>query len=327
MKAARVAVLACPDCGGALGPAASTGFLDCPSCGSPLAVRSPEAAARYAVAPRIGRDEALRIARGCWEKPPVLPSFLVGGRIEPPRLLYVSFYEVERTGTFESPGKHVVFETLDHVPATEIHGVEPALLDGVVFRDHQALRAFDPTELQREGLVFDPSRGVGEAAPHDPRMHVLEERIAIVYAPLWVLRCRHGRNLYEVSVDATTGSVLRGRAPAERTARLPQAIGALYALGLAIALVIAAGSDGLRLLLGMREAGLFVGFLLLAGLAGLAAWAWDRVRFRYEVVMQKDARRLAAINRPARTAPERVRDGLFAVALKMLEGRRGRWWR
>lgn len=324
MKAARLEVLACPSCGGAVPAAASCAFLPCPSCGSPLAVRAPDGVVRRAVLPALGEREALAAARRCWEGPMVPEGFSMRSLVEAPRLAFLAFYEVERTLEREGSARRVLLETLDRAPAVSLPGFRIEALDPHAIEGSIEPIPFDPAALQRRGLVFDPSRSVGEAVPVDPAVKLLEERVAVVYLPVWFVRCRYGRNLYEVAVDGATGAVLRARAPAVRDLRLPQAIAAVYLLAFASAFFFKAGLTTLLLLLKLREVGAIGGLFLLAGLAWLLAWAWDRIRFRYEVVIEGDARKLVAINRPERTAPEKVRDGLIALAGQLLERSAGR---
>ena len=53
---------------------------------------------------------------------------------------------------------------------------------------------------------------------------VVEERAGLVWLPVWLVRCRHARNLYEAALDGMRGTVLRARAPMERSTLLHEAI-------------------------------------------------------------------------------------------------------
>jgi hypothetical protein len=321
MKTSRLRTLACPTCGGALDGAASSSFLDCPSCGTALSVRTADSRPRRAVLPRVDAGQAARAARACWEGPLIPSAFLTSARIEPPRLLFVAFYQVERTLVRPVEGRSVVIESLDRAPAVVLPDFRLDRLDLRVLAESEGQIPFDPLSLQRKGMVFDPSRTVVESVRVEPELEVIEERVEVVYLPVWLVRCRLRSNFYEVTIDGTSGAVLRGRAPVERTARLPQAVGALYLLALASAFVPMGGPRTLAVLLRLHEVGIGAGLFLLAGLAWIVAWSWDRVRFRYEVIVEGQERRLAAIARPERTLPEQVSEGLARLAVGLL--RRG----
>ena len=60
------------------------------------------------------------------------------------------------------------------------------------------------------------------------------------------------------------------------------------------------------------------GLVLTVGTPGVVFWAlafaWDRVRFRYEWTGDRLGVRREPVNRPGRTLPEKIRDGFFAAA-------------
>lgn len=62
----------------------------------------------------------------------------------------------------------------------------------------------------------------------------------------------------------------------------------------------------------------FGGLVLTVGTPGVVFWvlafAWDRVRFRYEWTGDRLGIRREAVNRPGRTLPEKIRDGFFTAA-------------
>lgn len=319
MTPARYQALGCPACGSAVDAAASSCFVECPSCGSPLAVRTPDGVPRRALLPVLDSSGALAAARGCWEGPMVPRGLTTTARIDSPRLAFVAFWEVERTAAHDGSERTVLVESLRLAPAVRIPGVPVEAVASGAPRASGEWIPFDPIRMQRLGLVFDPSLDAIEAVPPDPFERILEERVSVVYLPVWIVRCRYGRNLYEVVVDAVDGSILRGRAPAVRDARLPQAIAAVYLLALSLALIVREGLYALVWALGLQGVGVVGGLLALAGLAAVAAWTWDRIRFRYEVVVEGPTRRLEAINRPARTAPEKIRDALVDRARRVLD--------
>jgi hypothetical protein len=297
----RLVTLACPACGGQLPPSVSWPSLpDCPSCGSPLAVTSTETPARSVVGPVTPPAEAAAGALAAWRHPLAPAGF--PGRPEPPRLLFVACFEVERTLTRRPDNGNYVTETLGRALATfpEGLGIESLDLDAVL--DGAPRRPYDPRQVQRQGLVFDPARYLATALPTPPGLVVREERVEIVFVPVWLVRCRHRGDRYEASVDAVTGRLLRSRAPVERGARLGQSVALLYPIA---ALLGATRISPLMFEIAIR---MHLFFLIwgLGGLFLLLAWAWDRVRFRFEWVVERGAGRLEPLNRPDSTLLDRA---------------------
>lgn len=309
MMSARPSALACPRCGSRL-PATSPAFLDCPACASVLAVYLPVEPVREAVLPAQGREEAVAAARTFWERKWVPEGFAADATLEEPVLLFAPFHEVERTvSTGEGRGASVS-DGLVRSPAVKIPGVPLSDIDVVAALEKAPRVPFDPVALQRRGVVFDPS----EKRPDPASGKVLEERLALVWVPVWLVRCRFTRNLYEVAVDGTTGAVLAGRAPTERSARLREAIGFVYLLAFLVGMPLWIWGRILYWIIGtFEDAGIVIALAIPPLLVSLLAFSWDRMRFRYEWVGDGRAVKLVAINRPEKTLPEKVRDRLLQL--------------
>lgn len=306
---ATAAALVCPRCGARL-PAASPEFLDCPACASALAVFVEGEPVREAILPARGRAEAVAAARDFWKRKWVPGGFAADGTLDEPILVFAPFYEVERTVSSWEKGRTIVSDRLVRAPAVKIPGVplESVETGGVL---GEAPRVpFDPAALQRRGLVFDPD----QESPGTDGAAVVDERLALVWIPVWLVRCRFARNLYEAAVDGTTGAVLAGRAPTERSARLHEAIAFVYLLAFLIGMPARAWGRLFEFLSNFDELGLAAALFIPGLLVWLLAFSWDRLRFRYEWAGDGRAAKLVAINRPEKTLPERVRDGLFKAA-------------
>lgn len=300
--------LSCPRCGARL-PAASPAFLDCPSCASPLAVFVEGEPVREAILPALSREQAVAAARASWAMKWVPRSFGADGSLEEPILVFAPFFESETTASSGRKGSKGSVDRVVRTPAVDIPSVPLSAVDPEAVLGGARRVPFDPSALQRRGLVFDPgltppARGEG----------VVEERLAVVWVPVWLVRCRFARNLYEAAVDGTTGAVLSGRAPTERSARLHEAIGFVYLLAFLIGMPGRAWGSLFEFLSNFDQAGLVAALFIPGLLVWLLVFAWDRTRFRYEWCRDGRVVKLVAINRPARTLPEKVRDGLFKAA-------------
>lgn len=98
-----------------------------------------------------------------------------------------------------------------------------------------SLEPFDLVALQSRAVVFAPSK-----APHgfaeesqwrikvqSDRTAFVEQRLKILYYPVWLARYLFRGRPYEIAVDGVTGKMLRGRAPEEMRAALALALAAL----------------------------------------------------------------------------------------------------
>jgi len=298
----------CPRCGERLAGVSASALLDCPACASPLAVHVPGEAVRESIAPAKSADAALHAASGFWTRDDVPKTFAT---IMPdaPVLIFAAVGEAHRTRV-EGSGRGVASDTLDVALAAPIPGVPLEKADLPSLLAQGAREPFDPAKLQKAGLVFDPIKGPAQLFPAPERGSVLEERLGVVYVPFWLVRKRFKLGLYEAVVDAGTGRVIHGRAPATRTRTLVQAAVLVYFLAAVLAMPLRGWERVAGALLNLDEPGVAMLFFIPAGLIGIAAWAWDRLRFRYEVDGDGVRATLVPINRPDKTFLERARDNV-----------------
>jgi hypothetical protein len=97
------------------------------------------------------------------------------------------------------------------------------------------LEPYDLVALQSRATVFAPTKPpAGFADDFQRRIKVkadrtgvVEQRLKILYYPIWQARYRHAGRPYEIAVDGLTGKVLRARAPVEIRRAAAVAMGAL----------------------------------------------------------------------------------------------------
>ena len=165
------------------------------------------------------------------------------------------------------------------------------------------LEPFDLVALQGHATVFVPTKapaGFADASLRrvkvkGDRTGVVEQRLKILYYPIWHARYRHAGRPYEIALDGVTGMVLRARAPAE--IRRAAAI-ALGALGLAAFCFgrLAREFMGIGLALGNASGWVTgaLGTLLALGLGGVVAlflaWVgWTVFHQGGQVLLDADA--------------------------------------
>ena len=155
-----------------------------------------------------------------------------------------------------------------------------------------ALEPYDLVALQSRATVFVPTKppaGFADDAQRrvkvrGDRTGVVEQRLKILYYPVWLARYRHAGRPYEIAVDGVSGKILRARAPVQIRLAAAVAIGALAVAALCfgrpvrqlIGAGFAAGST-YGWIIGL------LGTLVALGLGGavalLLAWVgWDTFR-------------------------------------------------
>jgi hypothetical protein len=293
---------------------ASSALLDCPSCDSPLAALVEDQPVRESVRPRLTREDAVAATRAFWEGRKVPRAFLAESSVEEPILVFVPFHERVRTLVLRGNDGPAFVDRPSFAPAVRVPGVPIEKLDALSASGATKRESFDAAALQRRALVFDPT----EEAPSVPAISgatVVEDRAGLVWLPVWLVRCRHARNLYEAVLDGTSGSVLHARAPMERSILLPEAIFFTYVLAFVFGMPLSWWGKLVVFYLELHPIG---GLVLAVGTPGVVFWvlafAWDRVRFRYEWTGDRLGVRREPVNRPGRTLPEKIRDGFFDAA-------------
>jgi len=165
------------------------------------------------------------------------------------------------------------------------------------------LEPYDLVALQSRATVFAPTKPPARFADESQlrikaegdRTGIVEQRLKLLYYPIWQARYRDLGRVYEIALDGVTGALLRARAPADIRQAAGVAAGSLALaalcfgrsarqfLGAGAALAgtpaVQAGSGGI--LLG----------LLLGGAAGLfLAWVgWMTFRRGGELLVEEEA--------------------------------------
>jgi hypothetical protein len=168
-----------------------------------------------------------------------------------------------------------------------------------------ALEPYDLVALQSRATVFAPTKPPARFADDSQRRikvksdhtGVVEQRLKILYYPVWQARYRHTGRPYEIAVDGVTGKVLRARAPLEFRQAAAIAMGALavaaFCFGRPARLFIGLGSA-----IGGAQGwiGGALGTLLALGLGGVLAlflaWVgWGMFRQAGEMLFDEEGSR------------------------------------
>ncbi len=307
--------LGCPSCGGSMALAEGQRLVACRYCGRQALAVVSEAVPRYVVALGVDRPAAGAAARDAL-RAGALPARIRRGAIALEwTLCYVPFYEVTgvRVGTVlrreveaawaarpddreagewgaavqrEREDTRVIEkEFLRTLAACELAelGLEAIpLADLRRERGALVLEAFDLVALQGCAVVFAPTRPAAHArAPRASAVpgtvRTVEERVKILYYPVWHGRYTYAGRAYSIAVDGVRGAVLDARAPLNRARAASFLAGAVAVAALAwsrpVSWLLAAPSPAALL----AGEGLLAaaGPALLGGLAlGAAGAAW-----------------------------------------------------
>jgi uncharacterized protein YbaR (Trm112 family) len=310
---ARVSGLACPSCAGALEVETGVRVLVCPYCDTSLLAVSELGLRRFAVEPKLGLEAAREAARGWlgrgWHKDRRLAE---AAELGESFLCFLPFFRVEadvvgvalgteerrrttgsgkrrRTETYEVDVERTVERHFDRtfaaVNVAEL-GVWRVDLRG------DRLLPFDPSVLERLGMIFPPTRSEAEVRRSaldevrqeaDPGkglkrvrfrfVDTVREMFTAVYYPLWVVRYRFENRAYLVVVDGEDGEVAYGKAPGNDFYRALMMV-ATEAVVCFAATTVVRIADDVRVMLAVAAIG-----------AVAVAWAWKK--FRYGGVVEE----------------------------------------
>ena len=151
------------------------------------------------------------------------------------------------------------------------------------------LEPFDPVALQGRAVVFGPTKssarfaeeGTWRVRSEGDRTGYVEQRVKLLYYPVWQVRYLYRGRSYDIAVDGISGVLLRGHAP-----RTTEWAAALTVGGLALAAFVAGRIARLLLLPHGSALARTAGdpgsmiLLVLAGAAGvfLARLGWKRLQ-------------------------------------------------
>ncbi len=162
-----------------------------------------------------------------------------------------------------------------------------------------ALEPYDPVALQSRAVVFAPTKPTSRFADESQlrikvrgdRTGVVEQRLKILYYPVWQARFRHNGCPYEIAVDGVTGTVLCARAPVEIRQAATLAMGGLALAALCFGRLqrqfdVSGVATGRPIVSVLEATGSFLGLLLGGTAAFLLAWiAWITFRRPGEILL------------------------------------------
>lgn len=317
--------LNCPRCGGMITIPEGQVIVICPFCELRSVVRGENGVRRYQVENHIDRQQAIQ----------AMQKF-IGGRLAIARdaarksqvteviLVYLPFWAAWGRGLGWAFGREKVGSGNNrHYEPREVRLVEELSWNGAacdvgefgvtaISLQDRPLQPFNPDELHRRGMVFEPVGSSLEAlqkaeAEFDSRVRsktnldqisqsfvrIVRPRLGVVYYPLWVVRYQYHSRAFQVAVDGFNGDVLYGKAPGSVFYRAAALVGGM-ALGAFLSIDVPA-----LILSGKDHDGSIEGTLLffVAGLAVMyGAYRIFRYGEHYEYRRYKTPDQLGGLN-------------------------------
>ncbi len=286
--------LNCPNCGGVVPIPEGQVIVQCPYCDLRSYVHGERGLLRYQAPLRIKRKTAINAMRtffgSNWA---IARNLRKEARLNETFVVYLPFWTVwARVAAWVFGEEKVGSGDNIRYKPREIRVVQDMTWNGAAcdvgeFGVSQVppvdehLEPFDPDELHRSGMVFEPVSSFEEArrtAQDQFKNHVqdkskldrlsqlfirsLRKRFGLVYHPLWVMRYLYRGRAFQVTVDGFTGKVLYGKTPGNTLYRagilvLGMAFGAFLAITIpAFILGASDEGDGLLFALGLFVAGM-----------------------------------------------------------------------
>lgn len=316
--------LACPNCGGMVPIPEGQIIVRCPHCDIRSMVRGERGLLRYQVPLTVDREQArLAVPRFLHSNRAIASQAANAHQITESFVAFLPFwlnwshvlawvFGEEKVGS----GDDARYEPREVKFSREMHWTGAAAdvaefgVDWVKLNTAD-LEPFNADQLHSQGMVFEPMGSLSEArssSEQEFRVRVMEEanldrvsqriirfinqRMGLVYFPLWVMRYRYRGRTYQVVVDGASNKVLYGKAPGNTLYRAVMLVGGM-ALGaflmvdvfsLVVWLAIQAEGDNLFTLLLVALGVVGVGF-------GLMRSSYRRFRhgeeFEYRTLRRK----------------------------------------
>jgi len=330
--------ISCPSCGGTLASVEGRRTGRCPSCGGMNLVEIENHVPKYYIEPELDLKAAKLAARRRLRYDKLAPDILKKARFYDAGLYYIPLYQMsaQRVGklvTREIKRQYDVSreEERANVLLRDIHHQAPAVrlgewgvenIDLGKLRQIKPVKPFDRSKLEKDAHVFDStippeSAGIGRAAVSDiagDDTRLLRKRLSMVYCPVWLVKYTYRNRLYKLVIDAVTGNVLYGRAPARDAERIPVMLAALAFLTLPIAryarlFLVGDLNETAR---GVIFLSVPVGIITLLGVFFLA-FAWNQFRYSGELVWRGDEPSVERVNKPPETALEKLARGIVSA--------------
>jgi hypothetical protein len=289
--------LNCPNCGGVVPVPEGQIIVQCPYCELRSFVRGDRGLRRYQVPLHVDRDDAIKtMTKFFTSNWAIVRNLPKQARLGEAFVVHLPFWTVwARVAAWVFGEKKVGSGDDTRYKPREIRVVQDMTWNGAAcdvgeFGVNQVppveehLEPFDPDELHRSGMVFEPVSSFSDArqaAQEQFSAHArsranldrlgqvfirsLRQRFGLVYHPLWILRYLYRGRAFQVTVDGFTGKVLYGKAPGNTIYRagilvLGMAFGAFLAITVP-ALILGAGEgDGFFFAISLFVAGVGIMF-------------------------------------------------------------------
>jgi hypothetical protein len=266
--------------------------VQCPYCDLRSFVRGERGLLRYQVPLRIQRDDAITaMSKFFGSNRAIARNLSKEARLSEAFVVYLPFWTIwARIAAWVFGEERVGRGDQARYKPREIRVVQEMTWNGAAcdvgeFGVNQVppveehLEPFNPDELHRSGMVFEPVSSFSEArqtALKQFEAHVrnkakldrlaqlfirsLRQRFGLVYHPLWVLRYLYRGRAFQVAVDGFTGKVLYGKTPGNTFYRagvlvLGMAFGAFLAITIP-AFLLGDGEGSFFFALGLFAVGL-----------------------------------------------------------------------
>jgi DNA-directed RNA polymerase subunit RPC12/RpoP len=253
--------LSCPNCGGMIEIPEGQRIVRCPFCDLRSLVRGERGLARYQVAQRINREQAVAAMRKFLQSHSAIASDTAAkSTLNEAFLAYIPFWTGwARVISWVFGQKRVGSGDNKRYEPREVRVVQEMNWNGVacdvgefgverVPINPQTLEPFAADDLHEKGMVFEPVGSASDARQQAEAeyQHIVQksakldrvaqtfirfvrQRLGLVYYPLWVLRYLYKGRAFQVVVDGHTGQTLYGKAPGNTLYRAAMLVGGMMA--------------------------------------------------------------------------------------------------
>ncbi len=253
-------------------------------------------------------------------------------------LNYRQLVKKQRLEEQSKTDSRVIFNDVERsFPAVNLEdwGLNEFEPDKVIVANELELNRYRRDELDKLGVVLEPRLSAKERveqifktpelASVKDNTQVVEQRVELIYYPVWRIRWRYRGRAFQTTIDGVTGKFLFTRVPAKERARVVWLLAVSAAVGLSIGKLLKIP----HLILATGLVGIWVIPIFSLVMLFFVAFGWNMFRYSTELIVCGDTLSAEMIGRPRETVFDKMALGLSRFldkGLKEAERRRERFW-
>jgi len=219
----------------------------------------------------------------------------------------------ERMANQKPDTKIILSDVLRSIPALRLSDWGADFLDPekAVTDAGAQYQSCNREQMDRLGTVLEPSLSTQESVNrvfntrdfvNTDNTEIVDQRIDLVYYPVWRVRWKYQGRTFHASLDAVSGEILFARAPARQRARVGWLLLVTASVGISVGKML----GFLKLLFLTGSFAMWFMFIFTTAMISFVAFGWNMFRYSGEIIVQPDGARFEWVGRPPETVFDKM---------------------